>query len=56
VLALALVTLGLYIAASLLMQHSMGPRRGEVPVLAGLGYVLALGLSWRLVREIEKPG
>ena len=50
--ALALVTLGLYIAASLLMQHSLGPRWGEVPVLAGLGYVLALWLSWRLVRDI----
>lgn len=49
--ALALVTLGLYIAASLLMQHSLGPRWGEVPVLAGLGYALALWLSWRLVRE-----
>ncbi|MFZ5510031.1 MAG: ABC1 kinase family protein [Pseudomonadota bacterium] len=54
--ALALVTLGLYIAASLLMQHSLGPRWGEVPVLAGLGYVLALWLSWRLVREIGKAG
>lgn len=49
--ALALVTLGLYIAASLLMQHSLGPRWGDVPVLAGLGYALALRLSWRLVRE-----
>ena len=29
--ALALVTLGLYIAASLLMQHSIGPRLGEMP-------------------------
>ena len=34
-LALALVTLGLYVAASLLMQHSIGPRLiGDLPLLA----------------------
>ena len=41
--ALALVTLGLYIAGSLLMQHSLGPRLyGEVPALAAVAYGLAL--------------
>lgn len=53
-LSLALVTLGLYVASSLLMQHSIGPRWGEIPVLAILGYVLALWLSWRLGREIGR--
>lgn len=50
--SLALVTLGLYIAASLLMQHSLGPRWGNTPVLAVAGYVLALWLTWRLVRDV----
>lgn len=49
--ALALVTLGLYVAASLLMQHSLGPRWGETPVLAVLGYAVALWLTWRLMRD-----
>lgn len=52
-IALALVTLGLYVAASLLMQHSLGPRWGETPVLAVLGYVAALALTWRLVRDFS---
>jgi ubiquinone biosynthesis protein len=56
-LALALVTLGLYIAASLLMQHSIGPRIfGDIPVLGVLGYVLALWLSVRLVRTANRAG
>ncbi len=54
-IALALVTLGLYVAASLLMQHSLGPRWGETPMLAVLGYVAALWLTWRLVREGLQP-
>lgn len=53
-MSLALVTLGLFVASSLLMQHSIGPRWGEVPVLAVLGYLLALWLSWRLGREIGR--
>lgn len=56
-LALALVTLGLYIAASLLMLHSAGPRvLGNVPLLALLGYLLALGLSFRLVGAVGRSG
>lgn len=54
--ALALVTLGLYIAASLLMQHSLGPRLLGVPVLAALGYALALWLTFRLARGISRSG
>lgn len=54
--ALALVTLGLYIAASLLMQHSLGPRLGEMPVLAAAGYALALWFTWRLARGISHSG
>ena len=51
-LALALVALGLYVAASLLMQHSLGPRLLGVPVLAAVGYGLALRLTVRIVRGI----
>jgi len=54
--ALALVTLGLYIAASLLMQHSIGPRLGEMPLLAAVGYALALWFTWRLARGIARAG
>ena len=54
--ALALVTLGLYIAASLLMQHSIGPRLGEMPALAAAGYALALWFTWRLARGISRAG
>jgi ubiquinone biosynthesis protein len=54
--ALALVTLGLYIASSLLMQHSIGPRLGEMPALAAAGYVLALWFTWRLARGISRSG
>lgn len=52
--ALALVTLGLYIAASLLMQHSLGPQLWEVPVLALIGYLLALVFTLRLVRAASR--
>lgn len=56
-LALALVTLGLFIAASLLMQHSIGPRvLGNIPLLGLLGYGLALWLSIRLVRAAGRSG
>ena len=55
-MALALVTLGLYIAASLLMQHSIGPRLGEMPLLAAVGYGLALWFTWRLARGISRSG
>jgi len=55
--ALALVTLGLYIAASLLMQHSLGPRLfGEMPLLAALGYGLALWFTLRIARAISRSG
>lgn len=56
-LSLALVTLGLYIAGSLLMLHSAGPRIwGDVPVLALLVYAIALLLSLRLVVAIARSG
>ena len=53
-LALALVALGLYVAASLLMQHSLGPRVLGIPLLAALGYLLALWLTARIVRGIAR--
>ncbi len=52
-IALALIALGLYIAASLLMQHSIGPRLGEMPVLSALGYLLALWVTFRVIRSKE---
>lgn len=56
-LSLALVTLGLYIAGSLLMLHSAGPRVwGDVPVFALVAYALALLLSLRLVLAIKRSG
>jgi ubiquinone biosynthesis protein len=56
-LALALVTLGPYIAASLLMLHSVGPRIwGEMPAFAALAYALALWFTLRLARSISRSG
>jgi ubiquinone biosynthesis protein len=56
-IALALVTLGLYISASLLMQHSLGPRIfGDLPLLGAIGYVLALWFTMRLVTSISRTG
>lgn len=56
-IALALVTLGLYIAGSLLMQHSIGPRLYEdMPALAALAFVLALWFTFRLARAITRSG
>lgn len=53
--AVALVVLGLYIAASLLMQHSIGPRVfGDLPLLGLVGYALALWFTFRLVRSIDR--
>jgi ubiquinone biosynthesis protein len=50
--SLALVTLGLYLAASLLMQFRSGPNIFEVPVLAAIFYVCAGWFTFRLVRCI----
>ena len=56
-MALAIVTLGLYVSGSLLMQHSIGPRiYGEVPLLAAAAFALALWLTFRLVRGISRSG
>jgi ubiquinone biosynthesis protein len=56
-LALALVTLGLYIAGSLLMQHSIGPRLyREMPLLAAIAYLLALWFTFHLARGIIRSG
>lgn len=56
-LALGLVTLGLYIAGSLLMQHSLGPRLfGDMPALAAIAYALALWFTFRIARGIARSG
>jgi len=52
--ALALVTLGLYLAASLLMQRAMGPEFLGLNVLACIFYLVAGWFTIRLVREIGK--
>ncbi|HUP30787.1 MAG TPA: hypothetical protein VM122_11475, partial [Usitatibacter sp.] len=52
--ALALVTLGLYLAASLLMQFRSGPVIYDVPLLAAVFYIVAGWFTIRLVRSIGK--
>lgn len=55
-IALALVTVGLYGGASMLMQPaSIGPRWGDMPVLALLGYAMAAWFTWRLSRKGSTP-
>jgi ubiquinone biosynthesis protein len=49
-IALALVTLGLYIASSLLMQHAVGPQWGGMPLLALAGYALAIRFTFAIAR------
>jgi ubiquinone biosynthesis protein len=55
-MALALVTLGLWIASSLLMQRGIGPEIWNVPLFALIGYALALWFTLRLVRAISRSG
>jgi len=56
-LALALVTIGLYVGGSLLMQNSPGPRLfGDMPVLSAFAFALALWFTFRLVRAIARSG
>lgn len=56
-LSLAVVTLGLYLAGSILMLHDAGPMLwGHVPLLAGVAYGFALLLSMRLVFAISRSG
>jgi ubiquinone biosynthesis protein len=52
--ALALVTLGLYLAASLLMQFKSGPQILEIPLLPAAFYAVALWFTIRLVRAIRR--
>lgn len=53
-IARALIALGLYIAASLLMQHSGGLSIAGMPVLAMIGYMLALWFTFRVARSASK--
>ncbi|HRQ63633.1 MAG TPA: AarF/UbiB family protein [Xanthomonadaceae bacterium] len=56
-LALAMVTLGLYVAGSVLMLHAAGPRvLGDLPVFALAAFAGALYLSARLVRAVARSG
>lgn len=55
-LSVAVVSLGLFIGSSLLMQHSIGPRLLGVPVLSLIGYIVALWLALRLTRAVARSG
>lgn len=55
-LAVAVVSLGLFIGSSLLMQHSIGPRLFGLPLLSLLGYIIALWLALRLTRAVAHSG
>ena len=52
--ALALVTLGLYMAASLLMQFKSGPQFFDFPALPAIFYLVAVWFTIRLVRAIRR--
>ncbi len=47
----ALLALGLYVGASMLLQARVGPHWREVPVLPVVGCALAAWLTWRLLRS-----
>lgn len=49
--SLALLALGLFIGASVLLQAQVGPHWREVPLLSATGYALAAWLTWRLLRS-----
>lgn len=56
-LSLALITLGLYLAGSILMLHGAGPLLfGHIPLLAAVAYTVALVLSLRLVFAVARSG
>lgn len=56
-LALALVTLGLYVSGALLALHAEGPRvLGHLPFLAVVAFAAASLLSLRLVIAISRSG
>jgi len=56
-LALALVTLGLYVSGALLTLHAQGPTLlGHLPWLAVIAFVAAGVLSLRLVIAISRSG
>lgn len=56
-LAMALMALGLYVAAAVLMLHAAGPHVfGDIPLFALLVFAAALYLSLRLMRSITRSG
>jgi ubiquinone biosynthesis protein len=52
--ALALVTLGLYLAASLLMQFKSGPQVWDFPALPAIFYAAAAWFTVKLVRDVSR--
>jgi len=55
-LVVALLAGVLFIAASLLMQHSIGPRLWGIPALSMIGYLWAIWLTIRLLRSVGRAG
>lgn len=55
-MAMAVIVVGLLIASSLLMQHGVGPKLEEIPVLAVVGYTLAGLFTWRVARRGSRRG
>jgi ubiquinone biosynthesis protein len=53
-LAYALISLGLYIASALLLQHGIGPVLGNIPVLPSLGLAVAGWLTYRAVHVVGR--
>ena len=52
-----MVTLGLYLAGSILMLHDAGPMLwGHIPLFAAIAYAAALALSFRLVLAVSRSG
>jgi ubiquinone biosynthesis protein len=54
-IAAALISLGLYIASALVLQHGVGPHIGGMPLLAAAGFAVAAWLTYRVVRVLDRP-
>lgn len=55
-LVLGLVTAALIVGSSLLWSMKAPPTVGGVSIIGGAGYLVAVYLSWRLLRAIRKSG
>jgi len=55
-LVLGVMTASLFVGSSFLWSMKAPPTVGGVSIFGGAGYLLALLLSWRLIRAIKKSG